>query len=116
MEVSERIIFSINKLAVSERTIFLGKYVMTKDTELKEAVKKFVDAFEQVFDKDWSYTKENLGIWDRPVELDNEDSIPFISDNGTFLNPKVDDETENWGYRASLLNEYRRLKKLLADT
>ena len=89
---------------------------MTKDTELKEAAKKFVDAFEQVFDKDWTYTKESLGVWDGPTELDSEDSIPFIADDGTFLNPKVDDEIENWGHRAILLDEYRRLKKLLADT
>lgn len=89
---------------------------MTKDTELKDALAKFVDAFEQVFDKDWTYTKENLGIWDRPADNDDEDSITFISSDGTFLNPKVDDETENWGHRAMLLNEYRRLKKLLADT
>ncbi|MBK7573415.1 MAG: hypothetical protein IPI10_18100 [Bacteroidetes bacterium] len=87
---------------------------MTKDTELKDALAKFVDAFEQVFDNDWRYTKENLGIRDRPAENDDEDSIPFISRDGTFLNPKVEDETENWGHRAKLLNEYRRLKILLA--
>lgn len=77
---------------------------MTKDTELKDALTKFVDAFEQVFDKDWSYTKEQFQIHD------------YISHDGTFLNPKVDDETEDWGHRAILLDEYRRLKKLLADT
>ena len=80
---------------------------MTKEIVLKEALAKFVDAFEQVFDKDWAYTKQNLGIWDRPSGIDDEDSIPFISTKGTFLNPKVEDETENWGHRAMLLNEYR---------
>jgi len=88
---------------------------MTKDKEVKDTIIKFVAAFEQVFDKDWAYTKQNLGIWDRPTDLDDEESIPIISNNGTFLNPKVDDENENWGYRAILLDQYRTLKKLLAD-
>lgn len=87
---------------------------MEKDAELKETLTKFIDAFEQVFDKDWAYTKENLGIPGNSA--DDENSIPFISYNGTFINPEVDDETENWGHRAILLDQYRRLKRLFADT
>lgn len=88
---------------------------MTKEKELHDTATKFIRAFEQVFDEDWTYTKQNLGIWEKPTHLDDENSIPFISNDGTFLNPKVDDETENWGHRAILLDQYRALKKLLSD-
>ncbi len=88
---------------------------MRKDTPVQDIIMKFVDAFEQVFDKDWTYTKQNLGIWGRPTDSEDEYSIPFIAEDGTFLNPKVDDETENWGNRANLLDQYRKLKSLLAD-
>jgi hypothetical protein len=89
------------------------------DTQFKDAVVKFLTEFEQVFDKDWDYTKQQLGISEE-TELQKENSrklgletIYRISPNGTFLNPKVDDEIEDWGYRGSLLREYRALKKLL---
>lgn len=98
------------------------KYSMAKDTDLKEAVKKFVDAFEQVFDKDWDYTKDQLGIHDDTLEQKQNiadaglETIYMISPDGTFINPNVDNEVEDWGHRALLLDEYRRLKKILADT
>jgi hypothetical protein len=74
------------------------------DAELQKTLKEFLDAFEQVFDKDWNYTKEQLGIYD--VEIS-------ISSDGTFLNPKIENETEDWGHRGKLLTEYRKLKYLL---
>lgn len=95
---------------------------MTKEIELKDAVKKFVDAFEQVFDKDWAYSKERLGIYEETEEQKQNalnyglETIHMISPDGTFLNPKVDDETEDWGHRTILIDQYRRLKILLADT
>ncbi len=88
---------------------------MTNNKEVQDTIIEFVNAFEQVFVNDWTYTKQNLGIWDKPTDLDDENSIPFISGDGTLLNPKVADETENWGHRAILLDQYRTLKKLLAD-
>ncbi len=72
------------------------------DSNLKDAVTKFIKAFEQVFDEDWEYTKSNLNVED------------YISPKGTFINPKVEDEIEDWGNRALLLKEYRRLKNLLS--
>jgi hypothetical protein len=39
----------------------------------------------------------------------------MIFGNGTFLNPKVEDETEDWGFRGFLLQEYRRLKRIIDD-
>lgn len=38
------------------------------DDKLKVAVEKFLNAFETVFDKDWAYTKEMLGIVDETEE------------------------------------------------
>lgn len=82
-------------------------------------LKEFIKTFEEVLDKDWEYTKEMLGI---PEETDEQkanakamglETIEIISENGTFLNPKVEDETENWGHRGKLLKLYRELKKEL---
>ena len=87
--------------------------------ELLESIQKFTNAFEQVFDKDWSYTKEQLGIQGETAEQKENaianglETIVRISDDGTFINPNVDDEVEDWGYRGQLLSEYRHLKKLL---
>jgi len=78
-------------------------------------VEEFLSAFEEVFDKDWSYTKEMLGIRaetqqqkQKVAELGLE-TIPIIAETGTFIHPKVDDETEDWGNRARLLAAYRAL-------
>ena len=73
------------------------------DDNLKNAVTRFLEAFEEVFDKDWEYTKGNIDVEE------------YISPNGTFLNPKVDDEIEDWGNRGFLLHEYRQLKNLLSQ-
>lgn len=40
------------------------------------------------------------------------ETIEIVSKDGTFLNPKVEDETEDWGNRGRLLELYRELKKL----
>ncbi len=89
------------------------------DDKLKASLERFLESFETVFDKDWSYTKEKLGIYNTLSEqdenaADEEDDIIYtISPDGTFLNPKVDDETEDWGSRGELLSAYRQLKELL---
>lgn len=41
--------------------------------------------------------------------------IEFISSDGTFLNPKIDDETDHWGYRRALLENYRRIKGIIEN-
>ena len=89
------------------------------DDKLKTSIERFLKAFEAVFDKDWAYTKEMLGATNETKEqAENAKSaglepIHIISPEGTFLNPKVDDETEDWGYRGELLLAYRELKELL---
>jgi hypothetical protein len=42
------------------------------------------------------------------------EDIPIIAEGGTFLDPRVDDEIEDWGNRGALLRDYRRLKRLLS--
>ncbi len=92
------------------------------DNDLENSISKFIEVFEQVFDKDWSYTKERLSIEDETEEQRRNsivaglETIYFISSNGTFINPKVEDEAEDWGNRGALLNEYRRLKNLLSQS
>ena len=88
---------------------------------MQEKITEFISLFEEVFDKDWSYSKEMMGISDTTEEQKRNakelglESIEIISTKGTFLNPKVDDEIENWGNRGALLNKYRELKELLKD-
>ena len=65
---------------------------------LQEALSDFVGSFELVFDNDWEFTC---------LALQNPEHL--IDHNGTFLNPRVDDESNNWGNRGSLLSSYRHL-------
>ena len=70
-----------------------------------ETVREFLDAFEEVFDRDWTYTKAMLVALRVPT--------PIIGKEGTFINPKVEDEVDDWGNRARLLEAYRALRKQL---
>jgi hypothetical protein len=82
-----------------------------------DKVREFLDAFEEVFDRDWGYTKEMLGIHGQTEDQKRAcaeaglETIPIIADDGTFVHPKVDDEVEDWGNRARLLAAYRALRK-----
>jgi hypothetical protein len=64
------------------------------NSELKKAVADFVGAFEVVFRYDWDYTKVMLGD---------------EADGATFVEPGIQDETEDWGARGALLEKYRVL-------
>jgi hypothetical protein len=74
------------------------------DPELTIALAEFMWAFEQVFHHDWRYARVML----HPANVGR-----MISDDGTFLEPHVDDEVDDWGYRAMLLERYRKLKALM---
>ncbi|MBC7819515.1 MAG: hypothetical protein IAG10_21750 [Planctomycetaceae bacterium] len=85
-----------------------------------DLAREFLDAFEEVFDRDWEYTKEMLGIHGQTEEQKMAaaeiglESIPIIADDGTFAHPKVHDEVEDWGNRGRLLIAYRALKKAIS--
>jgi hypothetical protein len=88
------------------------------DDETCQAVRRFLESFETVFGSDWSYTMEMLGIQEETPERAAAakamglEAIPMISLGGTFLEPQIEDEVENWGNRAALLDSYRKLKRL----
>lgn len=62
--------------------------------------------FELVFDHDWAFTNPKLSV---------ENQTSFISKDGTFLSPKVQDESNNWGNRGSLLRSYRDLVEAMKE-
>lgn len=66
----------------------------SNDEELRNALAEFVGAFEVVFRYDWTYAKTMMG--------DEEEG-------GTFIEPGLDDEIDNWGARGTLLEKYRKL-------
>ncbi len=88
---------------------------------LKISIQNFIKAFEEVFDKDWEYSKRMMGIYGQSEDqkmLDKKlglEIIDIISEEGTFLNPMVDDEIDDWGNRGNLLQQYRILKKILKE-
>ena len=71
---------------------------MKTESELKLKVKDFLKAFEEVFEHDWYYTSLMIG--------DEKEGC-------TFLNPGLEDETEDWGNRGILLQKYRQLISFL---
>ena len=64
----------------------------------------FVSMFELVFDLDWSMTQVCI-----------ENSEYLIDDKGTFLQPLVDDESNNWANRGALLETYRHLLQCMKN-
>lgn len=74
------------------------------EPELEQALFDLVSSMYLVFENDWEFTKPIL-----------EDPRSFIHPEGTFLNPRVDDERNNWGNRGGLLEAYRRAARLLRD-
>ena len=80
-------------------------------------IQHFMKCFEEVFHEDWAHSKGMMGIQDESAEQQAElakvglESIHMIEPDGTFLEPKVDDEIEDWGSRGALLAAYRNLKK-----
>ncbi|ANJ68049.1 hypothetical protein A9404_12295 [Halothiobacillus diazotrophicus] len=66
--------------------------------ELNKRISNFLVSYRVIFEDDWEHTKGCL-----------ENSEYFISEQGSFIEPRVSDEGNNWGNRPFLLNSYRRL-------
>jgi hypothetical protein len=75
------------------------------DDDLREALARFMGAFEEVFERDWEYARAMLST----ANVDG-----FIAPDATFLNPGVEDEAEDWGARGELLERYRELLRVMA--
>ena len=71
------------------------------DAELEKAVAEFVGAFEVVFRYDWDYTAVVLA--------------GMVMEDANFIEPGVEDETNDWGARGALLEKYRALVVLMKD-
>ncbi|MEQ8788853.1 MAG: hypothetical protein RIC55_21255 [Pirellulaceae bacterium] len=68
------------------------------DKDLQDAIAEFVGAFEVVFRYDWPYTSGMIGD---------------EAKGATFIEPGLDDETEDWGARGALLEKYRELVSVM---
>jgi hypothetical protein len=66
------------------------------------AASEFLKAFEDTFELDWDHSK---GCFENTQFL--------IGEGCTFLRPGVEDESNSWGSRGSLLQAYRRLRVVL---
>ena len=75
-----------------------------KMAELLKAVDAFARMFELVFDNDWPTTQRNIA-----------DPTYLIEEQGTFIQPLVEDEGNNWANRGALLDAYRRLLQCMED-
>lgn len=69
------------------------------DPALEKAVAELVGAFEVVFRYDWEYTALVMQ--------------GMVMDDSTFVEPGVEDESEDWGSRGALLEKYRALVSLM---
>jgi len=59
---------------------------------------------ELVLDNDWGHAQGCI-----------QDPEHMIHERGTFLNPMVDDEGNNWANRGNFLSAYRELKLILEE-
>lgn len=66
--------------------------------DFETVVAEFVWSVEELFDRDWDYTKC---------------IFPSVADDGTFLEPQLEDEAEDWGNRALFLERFRKLKRAM---
>lgn len=72
----------------------MNDFPMQQQEELQRTLSEFVGAFEVVFRYDWEYTKTMIG---------DEEA------GATFIEPGLEDETNDWGARGALLEKYRLL-------
>jgi hypothetical protein len=64
------------------------------EDQLQAALAEFVGSFEVVFRYDWDYTKLMIGD---------------EAEKASFIEPGIEDETNDWGARGALLEKYRAL-------
>ena len=66
--------------------------------ELNQLISNFMTSFHTMFELDWEYT-----------QLCIEQGKAYINPQGTFIEPRVSDEENNWSNRFYLLTAYREL-------
>lgn len=70
--------------------------------EFNNLISNFLGSFDLVFNLDWEHSKICL-----------EECSYFIEPTGTFVDPGVEDEENNWSNRGILLKNYRELIKYI---
>lgn len=70
----------------------------------EDILRELIEQLNLVFHDDWSYTRAAIV------------SDELIHDSGTFLQPRVRDEENNWANRARLLEAYRRAVLSLGES
>lgn len=90
----------LNEILILNRTIISSLKVKNEpiNSELMKLLRNFMTSFWGTFEADWDYTVTCL-----------EHIREYVSVNGTFLQPNVEDESSNWGNRGPLLDSYREL-------
>lgn len=68
--------------------------------DFQRALLAFLTSFDLVFDNDWEFSRQRL---------QSDELGMYIRNGQSFLNPGIEDESNNWGNRGSLLASYRRL-------
>jgi hypothetical protein len=87
------------------KVISMEEYMATRagastPDDLRLKLEYFLVCFEAVFgDADWEMTRDILAAPES-----------YIASGGTFLEPGVRDESNNWHNRGALLSSYRALK------
>lgn len=96
-----------NQISMEEFNMAMAtqRKVLFTNPEFLSSLMRFWCSFEAVFGQaDWEMTRDVLTC----------DTLDwYIHPNGTFLEPGVEDESNNWGNRGALLDSYRRLKHQL---
>jgi hypothetical protein len=74
-----------------------------KVAEMERTLADLCESMYLVFENDWEHTQGAI----------TQEGEAYFGRRGTFLNPKVADEYNNWGNRGGLLATYRRAVELL---
>lgn len=92
----------LNEILVLNRTIIssLKNNSEPNNIEFMKLLRNFISSYWGTFDADWDFTINCL-----------ENIRSYVGINGTFIQPNVDDESNNWGNRGPLLDSFRELVK-----
>ncbi|MHB8122929.1 MAG: toll/interleukin-1 receptor domain-containing protein [Desulfuromonadaceae bacterium] len=104
-DILEEILSLSRIMGRNVKNLRFGELSNLKQIQLNKLLSDFLLSFRLVFEDDWEHTKSSL----------TDDWMPiFIYENGTFLNPRVTDESNNWSNRGGLLDSYRSLLEFIA--
>ena len=101
-QVERRLLTELKKggFLVGDLEHLTEEAVARRAGDFQRALLAFLTSFKLVFGYDWEFSRD----------IFQSDSLGwYIQDGHTFLNPGVEDESNNWGNRGGLLASYRHL-------